>query len=97
MIPREPIARPLTRTALASRLPCITRVWMRTTRLRCRAVHLLGPPRDPRFVQMFARKGRFRTLMERVPVHVITTRAALRGATAYGLDTLNPQLGAMTS
>lgn len=43
------------------------------------------------------RKGRFKNLMERVPVHVITTRAALLGAAAYGLDTLNPQLGAMTS
>ena len=61
------------------------------------AVHLLGPLGDPRFIQMFARKGRFRTWMERVPVHVITTRAALLGAAAYGLDTLNPQLGAMTS
>lgn len=43
------------------------------------------------------RKGRFKTLMERVPVHVITTRAALLGAAAYGLDTLNPQRRAMTS
>jgi hypothetical protein len=27
-------------------------------------------------------------LMERVPVHVITTRAALIGAAAYGLENL---------
>ena len=61
------------------------------------ALHVLGALRDPRFIQTFTRKGRFKNLMERLPVHVITTRAALLGAAAYGLDTLNPQLGAMTS
>jgi glucokinase len=35
---------------------------------------------------------RFTHLMERVPVHVITTRAALIGAAAYGLENLEEPL-----
>jgi glucokinase len=50
------------------------------------ALHLLGPLQEPRFMQTFTRKGRFKHLMERVPVHVITTRAALMGAAAWGLE-----------
>jgi len=42
----------------------------------------------PRFMENFTRKGRFKDLMGRIPVHVITTRAALLGAATYGLDRL---------
>jgi len=52
------------------------------------AVHLLDALKDPRFMQTFTRKGRFKDLMERIPVHVITTRAALVGAAAFGLESL---------
>src|SRR4030095_13343984 len=38
------------------------------------ALHVLGALQDPRFIQTFARKGRFTDVMERVPVHVITAR-----------------------
>ena len=37
-------------------------------------------------MESFKRKGRFTELMERIPVHVILTRAALVGAAAYGLE-----------
>ena len=50
-----------------------------------RAVALL---QQPRFMQAFVNKGRFRGLMGRVPVKVITTRAPLVGAAAYGLQSL---------
>jgi glucokinase len=53
------------------------------------AVRLLDALRGPRFMQAFARKGRFKALMSRVPVHVITTHAALVGAAAYGLQALD--------
>jgi glucokinase len=52
------------------------------------AVHLLGPLREPRFLETFTRKGRFKDVMARMPIHVITTRAALLGAAAYGLESL---------
>jgi len=52
------------------------------------ALHMLKPLQDPRFMQTFARKGRFGDLMRRMPVHVITARAALVGAAAYGLESL---------
>jgi len=52
------------------------------------ALHLLGALQEPRFMQAFTKKGRFRDLMERIPVHVITTRAALVGAATYGLERL---------
>jgi len=52
------------------------------------AVHLLDPLREPRFLEAFTRKGRFKDVMARMPVHVITTRAALAGAAAYGLEGL---------
>ena len=57
------------------------------------AVHLLGPLQDPRFMQTFARKGRFKDLMQRIPVHVITARGALVGAAAYGLECLEEHEG----
>jgi glucokinase len=52
------------------------------------ALHLLDALEKPRFVQIFARKGRFKELMERIPIHIITTRAALLGAATFGLDRL---------
>lgn len=52
------------------------------------ALHLLTVLREPRFMQAFTRKGRFEGLMERIPVHVITTRAALLGAATYGIEKL---------
>jgi glucokinase len=45
--------------------------------------------REPRFMESFARKGRFQDLMRQIPVHVITARAALVGAATYGLERLN--------
>ena len=59
------------------------------------ALHVLDSLQEPRFMQTFARKGRFQNLMERVPVHVITARGALVGAAAYGLDSLNRSVGAI--
>jgi glucokinase len=58
-------------------------------------LHVLSALQQPRFMQTFARKGRFKSLMERVPVHVITARAALVGAAAYGLDSANRSVGAI--
>ena len=52
------------------------------------ALHLLDVLNDPGFMQAFARKGRFQDLMERIPIHVITTRAALVGAATFGLQSL---------
>jgi len=52
------------------------------------AMHLLAALQEPRFMQVFTRKGRFEDLMKRIPVHVITTRAALVGAATYGLENL---------
>src|SRR5262245_10271499 len=40
----------------------------------------------PRFMESFTRKGRLSGLMERIPIHVVITRAALVGAAAYGLE-----------
>ncbi len=58
------------------------------------ALHLLDRLQEPAFMQTFTRKGRFKELMARAPIHVITARAALLGAAAYGLDTLRQPLGA---
>ena len=55
------------------------------------ALHLLEELKKPRFVQTFTRKGRFKDLMERIPIHVITTRAALVGAATYGLERLKDE------
>lgn len=55
------------------------------------ALHLLESLKDPRFIQILTKKGRFKELMERVPVHVITDRAALTGAATYGLERLKEQ------
>jgi len=40
----------------------------------------------PNFMKAFANKGRFETLMKRIPVHVITAQAAMIGVANYGLD-----------
>ena len=52
------------------------------------ALHLLNALQEPRFMETFIRKGRFKDLMESIPVHVITARAALIGAATYGLENL---------
>lgn len=52
------------------------------------ALHLLAALQEPRFMPLFTRKGRFKDLMEHIPVHIITTRAALVGAATYGLESL---------
>jgi glucokinase len=57
------------------------------------ALHLLGPLQEPRFMEGVARKGRFSDLVRRIPVHVITARAALVGAAAYGLESLRNHQG----
>ena len=52
------------------------------------AVHLLDCLKAPQFMSTFAKKGRFKDLMERIPMKVITTRAALLGAANFGLEAL---------
>jgi glucokinase len=52
------------------------------------ALHVLGMLQEPQFMQSFTRKGRFEDLMKRIPIHVITTRAALVGAATFGLESL---------
>src|SRR5262245_10668779 len=49
-------------------------------------LHALRALQAPRFMESFKRKGRFSELMERIPVRVVVTRAALIGAAAYGLE-----------
>lgn len=53
------------------------------------ALHLVKLLQEPRFVQTFTSKGRFKDLMERMPVRIITTRAALLGAATFGLRSLD--------
>jgi glucokinase len=53
--------------------------------------HTLPALRGAHFMQYFKKKGRFSDLMERIPIHVITTRAALVGAADYGLWNSMPQ------
>ena len=54
-------------------------------------LHMLGVLKGPRFMESFRRKGRFAQLMERIPVHVILTRAALVGSAAYGLESFKEE------
>ena len=49
-------------------------------------LHMLGVLKGTRFMESFKRKGRFAEFMERIPVHVILSRAALVGSAAYGLE-----------
>ena len=51
-------------------------------------LHVLSVLQAPRFMEWFKRKGRFAELLERIPIHVITARAALIGAAAYGLESV---------
>jgi glucokinase len=53
------------------------------------ALHLVKLLKTPQFLQTFSRKGRFEDLMERMPIHIITTRAALLGAATFGLQSLS--------
>jgi glucokinase len=55
------------------------------------ALHLLDALKQPRFLDSFTRKGRFKELMGRIPLHVITARAALGGAAISGLELLKKQ------
>jgi glucokinase len=50
------------------------------------ALHMLDALKQPRFMEAFTKKGRFQDLMSRIPVHVITARAALVGAASFGLQ-----------
>jgi len=52
------------------------------------ALHVLNFLQRPEFMQSFTRKGRFKDVMERIPINVITTRAALVGAATFGLEGL---------
>jgi glucokinase len=36
------------------------------------ALHVVKLLQEPEFVQTFTRKGRFKDLMERIPIHIIT-------------------------
>ena len=56
-------------------------------------LHLLASLQEPRFLQAFARKGRFKDLMGRIPIRMITTRAALVGAARFGLETYKHESG----
>jgi glucokinase len=49
------------------------------------APRVLARLEDGVFAQAFVGKGRFAETLERIPVHVITTRAALLGAAIFGL------------
>lgn len=57
------------------------------------ALHVLDALKEPQFMQAFAKKGRFKDLMGRIPVHVITARAALVGAASFGLETYKRKSG----
>jgi glucokinase len=62
------------------------------------ALHLLNALQEPRFTETFTRKGRFKDLMQRIPIHLITTRAALVGAATFGLESLkNIRSGAIVA
>jgi glucokinase len=53
------------------------------------ALHLVTLLQTPQFLETFTRKGRFKDLMERMPIHIITARAALLGAATFGLESLS--------
>jgi glucokinase len=57
------------------------------------ATHLSNVLQQPEFMDVFTRKGRFKDVMRRIPVHLITARAALIGAASYGLENLKNQNG----
>lgn len=51
--------------------------------------HILPRLTDGRFMEAFLNKGRMADLLRSMPVHVVTTRAALLGAALYGLDNMD--------
>jgi glucokinase len=53
------------------------------------ALHLMKLLQAPPFLETFTRKGRFKEVMQRMPIHIITTRAALLGAAIFGLQSLD--------
>jgi len=53
------------------------------------ALHALTLLQTPQFVETFTKKGRFKDLMHRMPIHIITTQAALLGAATFGLQSLS--------
>jgi glucokinase len=53
--------------------------------------HILPMLTDGRFMRAFAGKGRFAGMMNDMPVHVVTARAALLGAALAGLDHIRPE------
>jgi glucokinase len=55
-------------------------------------LHMLSAANGARFMESFKRKGRFSELIERIPVHVILTSAALVGAAAIGLERFNGEV-----
>src|SRR5262249_31489012 len=55
-------------------------------------LHMSSARNGARFMEAFRRKGRFSELMERIPVHVIRTRAALVGAAAIGMELFNGEI-----
>jgi glucokinase len=61
------------------------------------ALHLVNALQEPQFMKAFTLKGRFKDLMARIPIHVITTRAALVGAATYGLESLKNIRGRASS
>jgi glucokinase len=56
------------------------------------ALHLVDALKHPRFLESFTRKGRFKDLMRRIPLHLITARAALAGAAANGFELLKDEV-----
>jgi glucokinase len=56
------------------------------------ALHLLDALKQPRFLESFTRKGRFKDLMRRIPLHLITARAALAGAASNGFELLKDEV-----
>jgi glucokinase len=56
------------------------------------ALHLVEALQKPRFLESFTRKGRFKELMQRIPLHLITARAALAGAAANGFELLKDEV-----
>lgn len=54
-------------------------------------LHIPRAAEELGFMNTFKRKGRFAELMERIPVHVILTRAALVGAATCGLESFKEE------
>jgi glucokinase len=50
--------------------------------------HILPLLDQGRFLEAFTSKGRLSAVLRRMPVHVVTVRAALLGVARYGLDGL---------